>query len=207
MKNKTGILLLLFFLLSIFYTFALAEKKLFPPSQTTTSNVSTKQISQIPKPSPTLNSPSKLVGFTPHPVMGAYSTSWVAGSKNLDHIVNFIKQSHINSLVIDLKDDTGTISYPTTVPLAHEIGSGSNRIPDLKALVARLKQEKIYMIGRIVVFKDPLLAHQHPEFAVQDKNGGVWKDRKGMIWVDPNNRQVWKYNLDIAKESSFDWNF
>ena len=52
-----------------------------------------------------------------------------------------------------------------------------------------------------MVFKDPLLAKEHPELAVLDKNGGLWHDRKGMVWVDPNSRRVWKYNLDIAKEA------
>ena len=199
--KKTSILLLMFGLLSVFYTLALAEKKIFSPSQTT-SKVTTKQVREFPNPSPVTADPSKLPIATPDRVVGAYSTSWIAGSQKIDHIVQVIKQAGINSLVIDLKDDTGTVSYHTSVPLAREIGSGSNRIPNLKELVTRLTQEKIYLIGRIVVFKDPLLARKRPELAVLDKNGGEWKDRKGMIWVDPNSRQVWKYNLDIAKEAA-----
>jgi hypothetical protein len=199
--KKTTILLLMFGLLCVFYTLAMAEKSFFSPSQTT-SKVSTKQVSELPKPSPATPNPVKLLNTAPVRVVGAYSTSWVAGSNRIDQIVQVLKQTGINSLVIDLKDDTGTVSYQTSVPLAREIGSGSNRIPDLKALVTRLKQEKIYLIGRIVVFKDPLLAKKHPELAVLDKNGGKWKDRKGMTWVDPNSHQVWQYNLDIAKEAA-----
>lgn len=138
---------------------------------------------------------------TPARIYGVYSTSWVAGSKRMDSIIDFIKQTKINTMVIDIKDDTGIISFPSEIPLAREIGAGSRRIANLKELLARLKQEKIYTIARIVVFKDPLLAKKHPEIAVQDKNGGLWRDRKGMTWVDPHNRMVWKYNLDIAKEA------
>lgn len=138
---------------------------------------------------------------TPSRIYGVYSTSWVAGSKRVDSIIDFIKQTKINTLVIDIKDDTGIISFPSDNPLAREIGANSNRIPNLKELLSRLKQEKIYTIARIVVFKDPLLAKQRPEIAVLDKNGGLWRDRKGMTWVDPNNRTVWKYNLEIAKEA------
>jgi hypothetical protein len=137
----------------------------------------------------------------PIPVYGVYSTAWVAGTKRIDSIINFIKQTNMNTLVIDIKDDTGIISFPSQNQLAREIGAGSKRIPNLKELLARLKQERIYTIARIVVFKDPLLARKRPEIAVQDKNGGLWRDRKGMTWVDPNNRLVWKYNLDIAKEA------
>ena len=113
----------------------------------------------------------------------------------------FIKRTEVNTLVIDIKDDTGIISFPSNLPLAQEIAAGSNRISNLKELLFRLKKENIYTIACIVVFKDPLLATKHPEMAVKDKNGGLWHDRKGMIWVDPYNRQVWKYNLDLAKET------
>lgn len=138
---------------------------------------------------------------TPRHVHGVYSTSWIAGTSRIQQIIRFIKQANLNSIVIDMKDDTGTISFPSTNPLAQEIGAGSHRIPKLKELVAQLRREGIYPIARIVVFKDPILARKHPEWAVKDVHGGLWHDRKGMIWVDPNNRQVWKYNLDIAKEA------
>ena len=139
--------------------------------------------------------------LTPNPVKGIYSTSWIAGSSRMNQIIDFIKATEVNALVIDLKDDTGILSYQSQVPLATEIGANSKRAPNLKDLVSRLKQQNVYPIARIVVFKDPLLAKQHPEIAVRDKNGGIWRDRKGMTWVDPHNRLVWKYNLDIAKEA------
>jgi hypothetical protein len=199
--KKTSILLLLFVLLSLFYTLALAEKKFFPPNQKSATPIVEKRINEVPKPIPANEQSANLALMTPRPVLGAYSTSWIAGSQRMDQIIQFIKKSGMNSIVIDLKDDTGTISYHSSVPLAQEINAGSNRIANIKELVSRLKQEKIYTIARIVVFKDPLLAKKHPELAVQDKNGGLWHDRKGMIWVDPNCRKVWKYNLDIAKEA------
>jgi hypothetical protein len=134
-------------------------------------------------------------------VIGIYSTSWIAGSKRMEELIRFIKETKVNAIVIDVKDDTGVISYPSSVPLAQEIGATSKRAPAMKELVARLKQENIYTIARIVVFKDPILANKHLELAVKNKGGGIWRDRKGMIWVDPNCEKVWKYNLDVAKEA------
>jgi hypothetical protein len=200
--KRTHVFLAVFVLLCGFYTMALAEKKLFPPQQTAPAKVPDKQVAENPKPSTVDESSAKLPPhLTPKPVIGAYSTSWIAGTQRIDKIAQFIKQSGSNSIVIDLKDDTGTISYPSSIPLAKEIGAGSNRVPHLRELVARLKQQNIYVIGRIVVFKDPLLAKKHQELAVLDKNGGLWRDYKGMIWVDPDSKKVWKYNVDIAKEA------
>ncbi len=200
--KRTHVFLTVFVLLCGFYTLAIAEKKFFTPQQTATAKVSDKKVLENPKPTAVEETASKLPSnLTPKPVIGAYSTSWIAGTQRIDRIAQFIKQSGSNSIVIDLKDDTGTISYPSSIPLAKEIAAGSNRVPNLRELVARLKQQKIYVIGRIVVFKDPLLAKKHHELAVLDKNGGLWRDYKGMIWVDPNSKKVWKYNVDIAKEA------
>lgn len=133
---------------------------------------------------------------------GIYSTAWVTGSpQRFEELIRFIKSTKMNAIVIDIKDDTGMISYPSEVPLAREIGATSKRIANLKELLTRLKQENIYPIARQVVFKDPLLAAKHPEIAVKNHNGGLWRDRKGMVWVDPHSKQVWQYNLDIAKEA------
>jgi hypothetical protein len=151
----------------------------------------------IEKPNP---QPSMLRPFE-HQAIGIYSTAWVAGSQRMEELIAFIKNAKMNTIVIDIKDDTGMLSYPSTVPLAREIGATSKRINNLQALIARLKQENIYPIARQVVFKDPLLAAKHLEIAVKSKTGGLWRDRKGMVWVDPNCETVWKYNLDIAKEA------
>lgn len=162
------------------------------------------------KPRPAQVPPAKIAAPQPAPVtipkpkarvMGVYSTSWIAGSSYMERIIQFVKETPVNALVIDIKDDTGMISFPSEVPLAKEIGAGERRIGNLKELLARLKQAGIYTIARVVVFKDPLLAKKRPEIAVQDVNGGLWRDRKGMTWVDPNNKKVWQYNLDIAKEA------
>ncbi len=180
-----------------------------PESSTAVSSKDTQTdtplIAGIPEPSvsptPSLNTASKNDFSVSDRVYGAYSTSWIAGTKHIESIIAFIKQAKMNSLVIDIKDDTGIISFPTQNKLAGEIGAGSKRIPNLPELLDRLQQEKIYTIARIVVFKDPLLARKRPEISVKDKNGGTWHDRKGMTWVDPHNRMVWQYNLDIAKEA------
>ena len=178
--------------------FVFAQREILPQGSKPSAKLDARTTDTQNKPQPA-TVPVKFA--VPAKVRGVYSTSWIAGSPKIDEIIDVIRQSKINTIVIDIKDDTGTVSFPTEVPLAKEIGAGSYRIPHLKELVTRLKKENVYTIARIVVFKDPLLAKKHTELAVLDKNGGLWHDRKGMVWVDPNNRKVWKYNLDIAKEA------
>ena len=137
----------------------------------------------------------------PSPVKGIYLTAWLSGSDQfLQKIVEFIRQTEVNTVVIDVKDDLGTLSYTSEVPLAQEIGSVLKKYNPAKVL-ALMEEHQIYPIARIVVFKDPFLAAKRNDLAVQSKLGGLWSDRKGLHWVDPYNQAVWDYNIAIAKEA------
>ena len=103
--------------------------------------------------------------------------------------------------MVDVKDDTGTISYLSTVPLARQIGANRDKF-DPKKVVNLLNQNHIYPIARIVVFKDPLLSKQRADLSVRSTQGGLWHDNLGLSWVDPYNKTIWDYNIAIAKEAA-----
>jgi hypothetical protein len=133
---------------------------------------------------------------------GIYLTAYTAGMKQRrQELVDLVKRTELNSMVIDLKDYSGKIFFPANVGLAKEIGSIEVRIPDLADWLKELKKEGIYTIARIVVFQDPYLAVKRPDIALKSKSGGIWHDRKGLSWVDPTQKLVWDYNLDLAKEA------
>lgn len=138
----------------------------------------------------------------PANVRGLYVNAWAAGSKGrMDALLDIVRETEVNSLVIDIKDATGYLSHRTEVELAHEIGATEQiRIADLPALLDRLEAEGVYPIARIVIVKDPILSAQRPELAIQDTAGGVWIDSKGIIWLNPYSDEVWRYHADIARE-------
>jgi len=67
--------------------------------------------------------------------------------------------------------------------------------------VDTLNAKGIYPIARIVVFKDRMLADLRPDLAIQHRDGGTWKDQKGKPWVNPYSREIWDYNIAIAREA------
>lgn len=139
----------------------------------------------------------------PHEVRGIYATGWMAGSgKWFPRLVKFVGDTQVNTMVIDVKDDEGTLSYHSRVALAHALGADAQKIKDPQTMMQVLRENNIWPIARIVVFKDPFLARKRPELAVRSKAGGLWRDRKGMMWVDPNCREIWEYNVAIAKEAA-----
>jgi hypothetical protein len=118
-------------------------------------------------------------------------------------LLRIARETEINTFVIDIKESDTYLTYPTTgIPLALEIGAherpASLWLPEL---VDTLKAHGIYPIARIVVFKDEMLAEKRQDLAIRHIDGGVWKDQRGKPWVDPYNRTVWDYNIEIAREA------
>ena len=138
----------------------------------------------------------------PEHVRGIYLNAWASGStRRVDALIELARRTEINTFVLDIKDATGFVSHRTQVPLAHEIGATEEiRIRDLPGVLRKLHAAGIYPIARIVIVKDPLLAAARPDMAAQDKSGGIFKDGKGIVWLNPYNEDVWKYNVDLAKE-------
>ncbi len=140
---------------------------------------------------------------TPQTVKGLYVSSWVASTPSFrQKLFNLIETTELNTVVIDIKDATGKIAFLTHDPLLMELGSPENRIRDIDQLIADLHAKNIYVIGRIAVFQDPYMTEHKPEWAIKRKSdGAIWKDFKGLSFLDPSNPEVRKYIFAIAKES------
>lgn len=144
---------------------------------------------------------------TPEPLKAIYMTSWVAGTPTWrSDLIRFVEESEINAIIIDIKDYTGTISFKVDDEVINSYGSAEERIPDIKAFVRELNEKNIYVIGRISVFQDPYMAKKRPDLAVKRGDGVVWKDRKGISWIDPGAKEYWDYTVRIAR-AAFDADF
>ena len=139
---------------------------------------------------------------TPEPLRAIYMTSWVAGTTDWRaELIKFIDSSEINALVIDVKDYSGRIFFELSDPILKELGAEEIRVSDFKELIKELHQKNIYVIARISVFQDPYMAKRKPDLAVKNSSGGVWKDRKGISWIDPAAREYWDYIARLARET------
>lgn len=140
----------------------------------------------------------------PEQVKTLYMTSWVAGTPSIRKgIVDLIEATEINSILIDIKDDTGKISFDVYDPYLEDIGSEEIRIGDLREFIAMLHKKGIYVIGRIATFQDPHLVTVWPEHAVKTESDTsvIWEDRKGLSWMDAGSKKVWDYAIAIGKEA------
>lgn len=141
-------------------------------------------------------------GQPPAVVRGVYLNAWVFGSTRFNDLVALADSTEINAFVIDVKDGTGYFTYRSSLPLAVSIGANRElRARDTRRRLAILREHGIHPIARIVVAKDPLLAVERPHWAIQDIDGGIWRDRFGTPWVDTHRDSVWMYAADVAAEA------
>jgi hypothetical protein len=127
---------------------------------------------------------------TPEHVKAIYMSSWVAGSPSIRApLVKLIEETELNALVIDVKDNTGVITW-------------EGRAKDLNDFIDELHSKNIYVIARISAFQDPLYVKYYPDQAVKSKSTGeIWKDNKGVPWVDTGSQAMWKYIENVSKDA------
>ena len=145
------------------------------------------------------------VTLRPRAVKAAYLTYYgFADSAIRGRVLDLVARTELNAVVIDVKGDRGWIPYRTEIPLALAAGAqGPVILKDFDGMLAELRARGTYTIARIVVFKDNVLAHQRPDLAVIDtRTGQPWIDREQLAWVDPFRREVWDYNIAIAREAA-----
>lgn len=185
--------------LSIFSTLSFAEEAVKPISKHSINQIVFAE-KILPEKMPRFAYDSGLHFEYPDAVRGIYVTGNSAGASRFSSLVSLVDQTDLNTMVIDIKDDWGNITYiPDKSSPYHHVGK--NFIKDPRALLVKLQVKKIYPIARIVVFKDSVLAKRNPEWSF--KNGSsVWKNGRGESFVNPFLQQVWDYNVGIAIEAA-----
>ena len=143
---------------------------------------------------------------TPDTLRGLYVNRWAAIGTSMWRLIDVAKETEINALVIDVKDDRGLMLYRTDVALAREIGADTTNPMShrrLREVLDTMRAHNIYPIARIVVAKDPLLAAARHQWAIRrrDDSTQVWLDRDSTPWLDPTHPEIWKYASDISAEA------
>jgi hypothetical protein len=130
----------------------------------------------------------------PEPLKALYMTSCVAGAPSWrESLKELIDTTELNAVVIDIKDYTGDVSFREGAKCF---------VKDLKEFLSELHKSGIYVIGRISVFQDPSYTKLFPELAVKKKNDGdIWKDYKGLSFIDVGAKPYWDYIVELSKES------
>ncbi len=158
---------------------------------------------------------------TPVNAKGIYISSEFTVNRNSDatrkeeiaKLVELVKRTELNAIVIDVKYDSGAILYDFDSELIHSYGTVVEKISFLPELIQEMNDAGIYTIARLVSFKDTRLAVARPELAIYNNNGKMYMDTAQSYWVSPYKQEVWEYLAEVGiqcanigfKEINFDY--
>ena len=167
---------------------------------------------QEPRPTDPSASGEERPASTTEVFKGIYLSFWSASvPSRVENAIQLAQQGLINTVVIDVKDAQGRVGFDSRVPQVIEYRARERIIRDLAALVRKLHAGGLHVVARMVMFNDPVLAQARPELAVHSKAllsergpqpsaETFWYDERSLQWVDPGARDVWDYNVAIAKD-------
>lgn len=140
----------------------------------------------------------------PEQVRAIYFSSYGASrSDRISQLIKLVKETEVNSVVIDVKEINGEVYFRIPMENFGKIKPEFDVVlRNPKDLIKKLHQNGIYIIARIVLFKDKNLVKRRGDLAVKKSDGiTVWKDYRGKMWVDPGSKEVWDYNLEISRQA------
>ncbi|MEK9201847.1 MAG: putative glycoside hydrolase, partial [Patescibacteria group bacterium] len=139
---------------------------------------------------------------TPEAVKAIYMSACAAGTASFrTALTSLIEDTELNAVVIDIKDYSGSVSFATGDSRFEKLLKKGCFVSDMREFIASLHAKGIYVIGRITVFQDPQMANLYPGLAVQKKDKTVWKDFKGLSFIDVSAREFWDYIIALGISS------
>ena len=146
---------------------------------------------------------------------GLYLNSASTSGEVLENHLDFVRETGLNTIVVDFKEDSGYIAYDSDLELPEKVGALRPRF-EISSLVDATHERGVYLVARLVVFQDPqLYGFDKGRYAVWDGESDEPWGRKFRIksddneeilfeqrefWVDPYSEFVWRYVIDIALE-------
>jgi hypothetical protein len=143
-----------------------------------------------------------IIELEPIQVKSLYLSYWALDSaKYRREILALAKKTEINSIVLDIKNSYGDVAFRGTSDMAKKSGAYKRRtLKDVDRFITKLKALDLYLIARVVLFKDNYFAKTYPHDALQKANGEIWKNSEGMSWANPYSNRAHRYNLEISKD-------
>jgi len=143
--------------------------------------------------------PYDKVDFEDNPLLKNAKTMYLnAGANVISNIDNYLKiatSSGVNAIVVDIKD--GALAYSSEVAKEYSETAYKTAINDndvYASAIKKIKDAKIYAIGRIVVFNDVHYGKDHPEDCISSS-------ASSRLWPSGFSRGAWEYNVELAKEA------
>ncbi|MCE7083111.1 putative glycoside hydrolase [Streptomyces sp. ST2-7A] len=124
-------------------------------------------------------------------------------------VLDLVREGKLTAVQLDIKDESGEIGYDSQVPLAREIGA-VRALYDAREAIEEIHEAGGEVVGRIVAFRDPILARASWEDGLRDRvvqtpsgepygANTAYGSLSFTNFADPDTRQ---YHIDLAAEAA-----
>lgn len=132
-------------------------------------------------------------------VKGVYLSAYGAANPEIfPKIMDLLNDTALNTVVVDIKDDWGNVTFNFETDNEDIKYSMSNTL-DPKEFIQKMHDNGIYVIGRITTFKDSVITEKHPEWAFKNSDGTMWENANEEVFINPFLKEVWDYDISIAE--------
>jgi hypothetical protein len=128
-----------------------------------------------------------------------------------DPVMALAAAGKINTIQLDIKDESGAVGYRSSLPKVADLGANEgcnrNQCYDLAQAVNELHGRSLRVVGRIVVFRDPLITRAAINAGrlgdvVQRPDGSPYESNAYGGFANPASEAVQDYILDLTKEAA-----
>ncbi|MDB1087944.1 putative glycoside hydrolase [Streptomyces sp. ACA25] len=124
-------------------------------------------------------------------------------------ILELVREGKLTAVQLDIKDESGEIGYDSQVPLAREIGAVKGHY-DARQAIKEIQEAGGEVIGRIVAFRDPVLAKASWESGDRDRVAqtsdgqpyGGSTNYGALSFTNFAHPEVRQYHIDLAAEAA-----
>lgn len=129
--------------------------------------------------------------------------------KDIDEYIEIAKNTKINAFVVDIKDNETPGYKSETMEKISKTNYENAKYTkeEYKEYIKRIKDNGIYVIGRITTFKDDYYALDNKEDVIFDKRTNEPFNHNESYWPSAYSRNVWYFNVELAKESVKEFGF
>ncbi|MEA1998869.1 MAG: family 10 glycosylhydrolase, partial [Euryarchaeota archaeon] len=107
-------------------------------------------------------------------------------------IINKLKSGNVSTVIINVKDDSGFVYFPSEVVEEDAI---SQDINVTKVFIDKAHEEGLSVFAALSSFRDPITVGAHPEWCQVDN-----EDKRSEEWVCPLNDEYKEYLLNLTAE-------
>ncbi len=80
-------------------------------------------------------------------VKGIFVTGPMAGTDNMENLIDLVDRTELNAIVMDVKNDEGRVVYKMQIPEVEETGAGIRYVQDMEGLMAVFLRIKTVLPG------------------------------------------------------------